>query len=132
MWRCSPDPVGPDVLVDRDELCVLPQSAACADAPLLASITTSASSPARRAGEREDGGGRETSRTGNELGVGDRRAIQFGESVHSAFQQVWMGVRDVPALIGRRVAQTEVGRKVDHADSALDQAATRGAAGSMG
>jgi hypothetical protein len=95
-------------------------SVAARPAPLtpdLASMTTSASSPARASGDQRR--------------LADRVAVQLGQPVDRLAEQLGMTVLDVVLLIDREVAQAEVGAQVHHLDPAGAQLRDDGRRGAV-
>src|SRR6476469_730852 len=67
-------------------------------------------------GERRQGqhaGGRVAARRGDKFGVAQLLAVELAEAVDGAPEQLGRAVLAVPALVGRQVAQAEVGGEVD-------------------
>ena len=102
------------------------------ETPDFASTTTSFDGPAAgERGEREQRRGRIAAGVGDEVGGRDLVAVDLGQAVHAAAEQLGRAVLAVPALVGRLVAQAEVGGQVDHAHAALAQLRDDGRGGAV-
>ena len=100
--------------------------------PCLASITTSAITPARASGaSAEHGRGRIAAGVGDDRRVGDLLAVQLGQPVRGLVEQVRARVRAVPLLVCLDRGEAEVGAEVDYARAELVQRADGGRGGGV-
>ena len=85
---------------------------------------TSASRPASASGaSAEHARGRVAAGRRDQLGLAQLVAVELGQPVDGAVEQLGRAVLAVPALVGRQVAEPEVGGEVDDEDA---EAAQRG------
>ena len=84
---------------------------------------------AQEGGEREDRGGRVAAGDRHQLGLAQRLAVQLGDAVDGARQQIGRRVLAVPLPVDGGVAQPEVRREVEHGDAGLAQRRHRGRGG---
>ena len=111
----SLDLVGEGVLVHRYVLGLLLTAPPGAGDPLLGvdhHIREQALGGERR--QRQQRRGRVAAGVGDELRLADRLAVQLGQAVGCAVEQIGLTVGPVPLLICRQVAEPEVGGEVDH------------------
>ena len=76
---------------------------------------------ARQRRERQQRRGRVAAGVGDDVGAGDLLAVELGQPVDGAREQLGLGVLAVPLLVDGRVAQAEVGAQVDDLDAAAVQ-----------
>ncbi len=78
---------------------------------------------ARERREAEQRGRRVAAGVGDDAGAGDLLAVQLGQAIDGAGEQLGARVGAVPLLVGRERGQAEVGAEVDDARAAVTQLA---------